>query len=125
MKIKSTIILIILLIPIRFVFAADTPAEIVHKFCELDFAGARLSSDRYETITPLVAYTEEPGWDIVIGITGSYGKTSTKEFLATILSEKFKVLKTEAHQNSEVGISRCILNDLKEEHEVFICEMGA
>ncbi|PIV45323.1 MAG: hypothetical protein COS25_00470 [Candidatus Nealsonbacteria bacterium CG02_land_8_20_14_3_00_37_10] len=62
---------------------------------------------------------------LVIGITGSYGKTSTKEFLATILSEKFKVLKTKEHQNSEIGISQCILNDLKEEHEIFIAEMGA
>lgn len=62
---------------------------------------------------------------LVIGITGSFGKTSTKEFLATILSEKFKVLKTREHQNSEVGISQCVLNDLKEEHEVFVVEMGA
>lgn len=62
---------------------------------------------------------------IVIGITGSYGKTSTKEFLAHILSEKFKVLKTKEHQNSEVGISQCILKELKPEHEVFVCEMGA
>lgn len=62
---------------------------------------------------------------LVIGITGSYGKTSTKEFLATILSEKYKVLKTKEHQNSEIGISQCILDDLKPEHEIFICEMGA
>jgi len=62
---------------------------------------------------------------LVIGITGSYGKTSTKEFLATILAEKFNVLKTKEHQNSEVGVSQCILNDLKPEHEIFICEMGA
>ncbi len=62
---------------------------------------------------------------LVIGITGSYGKTSTKEFLATILSERFKVLKTAEHQNSEMGVSLCILNDLKPEHEIFICEMGA
>lgn len=62
---------------------------------------------------------------LVIGITGSYGKTSTKEFLSTILSKKFKVLKTKKHQNSEVGISQCILDDLKPEHEIFICEMGA
>lgn len=62
---------------------------------------------------------------IVIGITGSYGKSSTKEILAKILSEKFKVLKTKENQNSEVGISQCILNDLKPEHEVFIVEMGA
>ena len=62
---------------------------------------------------------------LVIGITGSYGKTSTKEFLATVLAEKYKVLKTKEHQNSEIGISQCILNDLKPEHEIFICEMGA
>lgn len=62
---------------------------------------------------------------IVIGITGSYGKTSTKEFLATILSEKYRVLKTKEHQNSEVGISQCILNDLKPDHEIFVVEMGA
>lgn len=65
---------------------------------------------------------------LVIGITGSYGKTSTKEFLATILTEKFgedKVLKTKEHQNSEIGISQCILKELKPEHEIFIAEIGA
>ncbi len=62
---------------------------------------------------------------IVIGITGSYGKTSTKEFLYEVLKNKYKVLKTKKNQNSEVGISQCILNDLNSEHEVFIVEMGA
>jgi len=62
---------------------------------------------------------------LVIGATGSYGKTSTKEYLAAILSEKFKVLKTREHQNSEVGISECILNELQEIHEIFVVEMGA
>ena len=62
---------------------------------------------------------------LVISITGSYGKTSTKEFLAMILLEKYKVLKTLEHQNSEVGISQCILDDLKPEHQIFVVEMGA
>ncbi|MFH1401927.1 MAG: Mur ligase family protein [Parcubacteria group bacterium] len=64
---------------------------------------------------------------LVVGITGSYGKTSTKEFLYSILAERFgeKTLKTKEHQNSEVGISQCILNDLNEAHEIFIVEMGA
>ncbi len=65
---------------------------------------------------------------LVIGITGSYGKTSTKEFLYTILAEKFgknKIVKTSKHQNSEIGISQCILRDIKPEHKIFICEMGA
>ena len=62
---------------------------------------------------------------LVIGITGSYGKTSTKAILTLILSKKYKVLETKFHLNSEVGISRCILKYLKPEHEIFVCEMGA
>jgi len=61
----------------------------------------------------------------VIAITGSYGKTSTKEFLTTILSKKYKVLSTSKHQNAEIGIAKCILDDLKPEHEIFIAEVGA
>ncbi len=62
---------------------------------------------------------------LVIGIVGSYGKSSTKEFLARILSEKFKVAKTKANQNSEVGVSLAILNDVRPETEIFVCEIGA
>jgi UDP-N-acetylmuramoyl-tripeptide--D-alanyl-D-alanine ligase len=65
---------------------------------------------------------------LVIGITGSYGKTSTKEFLYSILADKFskeRVLKTSEHQNSEVGISQCVLNNLNENHKFFVVEMGA
>lgn len=62
---------------------------------------------------------------LVIGITGSYGKSSTKEFLKFILSKEFKVVSTERNENSETGISQCILNNINDEHEIFICEMGA
>ena len=65
------------------------------------------------------------GGPIIVGITGSYGKTSTKEFLSTILSYKFKVLKTKEHQNSEMGVPKCILNNLDKSHEVFVVEMGS
>jgi UDP-N-acetylmuramoyl-tripeptide--D-alanyl-D-alanine ligase len=62
---------------------------------------------------------------LVVGITGSYGKSSVKEFLKFILSKDFKVISTEKNENSEMGISQCILNQINEEHEIFICEMGA
>lgn len=62
---------------------------------------------------------------LVIGITGSYGKTSMKEFLATILSEKFSVLKTDSNQNSDIGISNTILHKLDSSYDIFIAEMGA
>lgn len=61
----------------------------------------------------------------VIGITGSYGKTSTKELLFAILKKKFRVLKTPEHRNSEIGVSQTILQDINDDTEVFICEMGA
>ena len=62
---------------------------------------------------------------LIIGITGSYGKTSTKEFLAEILSKKYNVLKTKKHINAEIGIAQTILNELKEKHQIFIAEIGA
>lgn len=62
---------------------------------------------------------------IVVGITGSYGKTSTKYFLHTLLSERYRTLKTPQSFNTLMGICRVINNDLQPQHEVFIVEMGA
>ncbi|OGK25380.1 hypothetical protein A3A46_00030 [Candidatus Roizmanbacteria bacterium RIFCSPLOWO2_01_FULL_37_13] len=62
---------------------------------------------------------------VFIGITGSYGKTSTKEFLFQILSHKYKVGKTEKNYNSEIGVALSILKNLKSDTEYFIAELGA
>ena len=62
---------------------------------------------------------------VKIGITGSYGKTSTKFALEAILSEKFSVLASPASFNTPMGLSSIINNKLKLEHQVFIAEMGA
>ena len=61
----------------------------------------------------------------VIGITGSYGKTSTKYILHQILSQKFNTLMTPNSYNTPMGICKVIRGDLTAEHEVFIVEMGA
>lgn len=60
-----------------------------------------------------------------IGITGSFGKTSTKEFLHQILSVKYNVEKTEKNMNSDVGVAISIIKNLKKDTEIFIVEMGA
>ncbi len=62
---------------------------------------------------------------IRIGITGSYGKTSTKNILQAVLSDSYYSLMTPASFNTPLGITITIRNDLKPLHEVFICEMGA
>ncbi|QQS38564.1 UDP-N-acetylmuramoyl-tripeptide--D-alanyl-D-alanine ligase [Candidatus Woesebacteria bacterium] len=61
----------------------------------------------------------------VIGITGSYGKTTTKEFLCHLLEDSFVVEKTYKNQNNEFGVARKILSDFSEQTQVFIAEMGA
>lgn len=62
---------------------------------------------------------------IRIGITGSYGKTSCKFILGTILSEKYNVLVPPSSYNTPMGVTRVIREQLKPSHEVFIAEMGA
>ena len=61
----------------------------------------------------------------IIGITGSFGKTSTKHFLHRILSERYNVLMTPGNFNTTLGVVRTIREHLKPHHEVFIVEMGA
>lgn len=61
----------------------------------------------------------------VIGITGSYGKTSTKYILHQILSQKYNTLMTPDSYNTPMGICKVIRGDLTAEHEIFIVEMGA
>lgn len=59
----------------------------------------------------------------IIGITGSVGKTSTKEFVAGVLSEKYHVLKTQGNYNNEIGVPLTLLR-IREEHEAAVIEMG-
>ncbi len=62
---------------------------------------------------------------IIIGVTGSYGKTSTKNYLARMLSEKYNVLVTPGNYNTLLGVVRTVREQLRPQHEVFIVEMGA
>ena len=59
----------------------------------------------------------------VVGITGSVGKTSTKETIAAVLSQKYKVLKTQGNFNNEIGLPLTIFR-LTEEDEIAVLEMG-
>lgn len=59
----------------------------------------------------------------VVGITGSSGKTSTKELTAAVLSEKYHVCKTEGNLNNEIGVPLTLLR-IRKEHQVAVVEMG-
>lgn len=72
-----------------------------------------------------MAVTKLDHYDIIkIGITGSYGKTSVKEILKTILSQKYRVLATPASYNTPLGIALSV-KQLDSTHDIFIAEMGA
>ena len=62
---------------------------------------------------------------IVIGVTGSYGKTSVKNFLVKTLSAKYEVLTTPKNYNTTMGVVKTIREELKPIHQIFVCEMGA
>lgn len=62
---------------------------------------------------------------IVIGVTGSYGKTSVKNYLGKLLGSKYNVLITPKNYNTLLGVAKTIRENLKATHEIFVCEMGA
>jgi len=62
---------------------------------------------------------------IVVGITGSYGKSTTKYFLSHLLSSTHNVLTTDGSINTPLALSLLILNKLRSDHQVLIAEMGA
>jgi len=67
---------------------------------------------------------EIPGLKVV-GVTGSYGKTSTKYVVNTILSQKYNTLMTPESYNTPMGVVRTINEKLTCMHQLFVCEMGA
>ena len=82
-----------------------------------------LVEDSFQALKDIAEYYRQSLDITVVGITGSVGKTSTKEFIAGVLSEKYNVLKTEGNFNNEVGLPLTILR-IRKEHEVAVVEMG-
>ena len=82
-----------------------------------------LVEDTFQALRQVAAFYREQLTIPVIGITGSVGKTSTKEMIAAGLSTRFHVLKTQGNFNNEVGLPLTILN-IREEHQVAVLEMG-
>lgn len=76
-----------------------------------------------EAMKALAKYNRER-YDIpVIAVTGSSGKTTTKDLIASVLSQKYKTLKTQGNFNNEYGIPQTLFN-LQPEHEIAVIEMG-
>ena len=79
--------------------------------------------DSFRALQDIAASYREQLTIPVVGITGSVGKTSTKEMIAGVLSEKYNVLKTEGNFNNEIGVPLKILK-IRPEHQIAVLEMG-
>ncbi|GAE87538.1 UDP-N-acetylmuramoylalanyl-D-glutamyl-2,6-diaminopimelate-D-alanyl-D-alanine ligase [Acetivibrio straminisolvens JCM 21531] len=80
-------------------------------------------SDTLKALRDLAAYYRQKYKVPFVGITGSVGKTSTKEMVAAVLSKGFNVLKTQGNFNNEIGVPLTIFN-LDKSHEAAVVEMG-
>ncbi len=60
----------------------------------------------------------------VIGVTGSYGKTTVKNFLAQVLGKKYKVIMTPENINTEIGVAKFVVNSNFSDFDIFVVEMG-
>ena len=105
------------------VFEKGAMAVVCEELPETITGPCILVKDSFVALKQLAMYYRKQLNLTVIGITGSVGKTSTKEFVAGVLSTKYRVWKTQGNFNNEVGLPLTVLQ-LKEEHEVAVLEMG-
>lgn len=103
-------------------FEKGSLAAIVEE--EGDYKGPYiLVEDSFDALRDLAKYYRESLDIPVVGIIGSVGKTSTKEMVSSVLSEKYNVLKTKGNLNNDIGLPLTILS-IKEEHTAAVVEMG-
>lgn len=133
-----TIIIIAALISVYQIFTEALPGEICRMLCVMlccvtpllallvwtAMQPAEKAVSRYYIRDAEKILKEHKGL-IVIGITGSYGKTTTKFILNRILSERFNTVCTPQSFNTTMGVVRTVRESIKPQTQVFICEMGA
>lgn len=83
-----------------------------------------LVDDCLKTLQDLARYHRRQLGTTIIGVTGTNGKTTTKELIAAVLGEKYNVLYTQGNFNNHIGVPKTLLR-LTKEHEVAVIEMGA
>ncbi|MBQ9093639.1 MAG: UDP-N-acetylmuramoyl-tripeptide--D-alanyl-D-alanine ligase [Prevotella sp.] len=83
-----------------------------------------LVDDVLTTLQQLANYHRKQLGTKIIGVTGTNGKTTTKELIAAVLSEKYNVLYTLGNFNNHIGVPKTLLR-LTKEHDIAVIEMGA
>lgn len=107
------------------VITQKTPEEVEEQFgTDSSGWGAYIVvPDSLQALKQIAAFYRSTLSIPVVGITGSVGKTSTKEMIAAVLAQKYCVLKTEGNFNNEIGLPLTILR-IRKEHTAAVVEMG-
>ena len=105
------------------VFAKGALAVICEVLPEEDLGPCILVKDSFMALKQAAAFYRQQLDIRVVGITGSVGKTSTKEFIASVLAEKYKVHKTAGNYNNEVGLPLTIFG-IQDDDQIAVLEMG-
>lgn len=105
------------------VFEKQAACVISEKMLENPAGPYILVESTFQALKDIAAYYRSLLDVKIVGITGSVGKTSTKEMIAAVLSEKFKVQKTYKNLNNEVGVPLTLFS-IGKEHEAAVVEMG-
>ena len=96
--------------------------------CALTEVGSEVGSvinvpSTRQALIDLATYSRSQFTGPVVAITGSAGKTTTKEIIASVLSQKYKTLKTQGNFNNDIGLPLTLLSR-KSDHEALVLEMG-
>lgn len=105
------------------VLANGAAAAVVERMPKKITGPVILVKSTEQALKDLAAYYRSQLSIPVVGITGSVGKTSTKETVAAVLAQKYRVLATEGNFNNEIGLPLTVLR-IRDEHEVAVLEMG-
>ncbi len=110
---------------VSLVICEKTPAmvEEEHGIAASGWGSYLLVENSFEALKQIAGAYRRKLQIPIVGITGSVGKTSTKEFVAGVLAEKYNVLKTDGNFNNEVGVPLTLLR-ITGEHEAAVVEMG-
>lgn len=94
------------------------------EYADVDDKRLILVDDCLATLQQLARHHRRTLGTKIIGVTGTNGKTTTKELIATVLGEKYNVLYTQGNLNNHIGVPKTLLN-LCPEHDIAVVEMGA
>ena len=107
------------------VVAEKTPEQVEaeHGVSKEDWGNYILVDNSFQALKDIAEAYRKTLSIPIVGITGSVGKTSTKEYIAGVLAEKYHVLKTEGNFNNEIGVPLTLLR-IRKEHQAAVVEMG-